>query len=205
LIDLDQAVVAIEWILRTRAESDNTCYELLGATALDFDSDGPLRSAQVYLDLPHSRAIADLHVPLPPEPWAPSLKPGPIPARADVEGARLRALLHPEIRLYPPWDFRAGPADVERAIVYHIEEYADTVVTPERILYDDSQPHLGVCQQTFACTDRKTGRRGEDRDFALFEIAEGRLRYWRNYFDAANSVQDGYADVPHVNDPEGCL
>jgi hypothetical protein len=97
--------------------------------------------------------------------------------------------------LCPPWSYRQGKEEVEAVAHYHFANFLDTRVTTQRIIFDESQPYFGVCQQTFACTNPKTGQRGQDADFAFYEICQGKLRYWRNYFDTSRSIQDDYKNM----------
>jgi hypothetical protein len=113
---------------------------------------------------------------------------------------RLGQVIHDEICVCPPWDYQLGRQNVERGARIYFTHYQDTQVTPTRIVNDPDQPYFGVCEQTFACTNPETGRRGADADFAFFEIAQGKLRYWRTYFDTSQSVQviektAGFLDV----------
>lgn len=208
LIDVEQCAVAIEWVIRGTAA--NGCHEFLGGTALDFNAAGLIANISIYRDTVRSGSIGTITDTWPTEPWIRAAEPGPPPSRAECEQllwahaagwsahdiACLQTLLHPEVCFSPPWDYRVGLSQVERIARYHFEVYSDTQVTVQRVIYDEMQPYFGVCQQEFACTSSKTGRRGADSDFAFFEIAQGQLRYWRNYFDSEGSVQDGY---DHVN------
>jgi hypothetical protein len=102
---------------------------------------------------------------------------------------QLQAAIHDEIVLQPPWDYVVGQAALVAGANVYFANYTDTRVTLHRLILDPTQPHFGVCEQTFACANPDTGRRGEDHDFAFFEIAQGKLRYWRTYFDTTRSVQ----------------
>lgn len=203
LIDVTQRAAAVEWICRY-AQSNQVGYqEILGGSTLDFDRAGLVRRWRTYLDPVRRRSLANLNAPLPAEGWSPSPNPGSPPAPAVVEQlihayaqawshhsqAQLGAVIHDEICLQPPWDYMAGRAALEAGAQVYFDNYTDTVVTPHRLIFDPTQPYFGVCEQTFACTNPDTGRRGEDRDFAFFEIAQGKLRYWRTYFDTTHSVQ----------------
>ena len=206
LIDVQQSVVALEWICRYVDVNTNQCYEFLGGAALDFNSDGQLYRCQIHLDFDRSGIISALENPWPQEQWSPCQDPGPTPIRAQSEEL-LRAyakawsrgdvesigqLLHDNVYLCPPWSYREGKEEVVAVARYHFAHFLDTQVTPRRIIFDESQPYFGVSQQTFACTNPKTNQRGEDSDFVFFEICQGKLRYWRNYFDTGRSIQDDY-------------
>lgn len=209
LIDAERAVAAVEWLARLPADSGTGVRELLGGVAMDFDDAGLVSRAVFALDMLRSRQLDAVDAPWPDELWQPSVDPGPPPQRADMEAAMrantrawhsrradsFDALVHPEVHLCPPWDYRIGRPGFRQVAQYHFDHYQETQVTVRRVIFDATQPHFGVCQQTFACTDQATGRRGEDEDFAFFELCHDKLRYWRNYFDAEASVQSGYDTV----------
>jgi|GEM_PF-560413 len=206
LIDVQQSVAALEWVCRYVAQDTKICYEFLGGAALDFTDDGQLYRCQFHLDFDRSGLVSALELPWPHEQWSPCQNPGPPPDRAQSEQllqAYTRAwsssdvetvgqLLHDNVYLCPPWNYQEGKEAVVAVAHYHFTHFLDTQVTPHRIIFDESQPYFGVCQQTFACTNPKTNQRGEDSDFVFFEICEGKLRYWRNYFDTGHSIQDEY-------------
>ena len=203
LIDVRQRAAAVEWICRWRKQAEPEYREIMGGTILDFDLAGLVSRWRTYLDPVRQRNLADLAVPLPDEGWSPSSNPGPSPARETVvqllqayatawashDPAQFRELIHDEMCIHPPWDYMLGRTAVEAGMQTYFANYLDTQVTPHRILIDPSQPYFGVCEQTFACTNPDTGRRGEDHDFAFFEVAQGKLRYWRTYFDTTHSAQ----------------
>ena len=208
LIDCQQSVAAVEWVCRGVEKETGICHQLLGAAALDFTADGRLTRCKIYLDQDRSGEISDLDAPWPTERWSPCTHAGTPPTRSQSErllhahaaawssgdAEQVGNLLHDEVHLCPPWTYREGKEQVKAIARYHFDTFDDTEVTPRRIIYDESQPTLGICQQTFACTNPKTGLRGTDSDFALFEICQGKVRYWRNYFDTARSVQEAYKE-----------
>ena len=202
LIDEAQALAAIEWVGRT-ADNDNKINQILGGTVLQFNEAGLLTHCRTYLDPIRSRTVTALHKPWPEAGWTPSQDPGPPPTRLEAEQvvqanaqawsshdvSCINQVIHDEICICPPWDYQVGRASVEKGAQTYFNNYTDTQVTPHRLIFDPTQPYFGVCEQTFACTNPETGQRGADADFAFFEIAQGKLRYWRTYFDTSQSVQ----------------
>ncbi len=207
LVDEAQRAAAVEWVLRTVSSDGGETRQLLGIAALTFDDACRLRECQVRWDGPRSGAIANLYAPWPTERWV-AAESTPT-TRQDVEDAaqhlavawnsrqrqRFLPLIHDEVHLCPPWDYRIAPAGFLVIVDHHFAAYRDTCVTVERVIYDETQPTFGVVVQTFACTNVATGKRGADADIAFVEVVDGRLRYWRNYFDAEASVQTGYAGI----------
>lgn len=203
LIDVTRRVAAIEWIGRYAQPGQVGYREILGGTMLDFDRAGLVRRWRTYLDSIRRRSSLDLNAPLPDEGWLPSSNPGPPPTPAWLEQfmhsyaqawsnhnqTQLGALIHDEICVQPPWDYLVGRAAFELGAQVYFDNYTNTLVTLQRLILDPTQPYFGVCEQTFACTNPDTGQRGEDQDFAFFEIAQAKLRYWRTYFDTTRSVQ----------------
>ena len=208
LIDCEQSVAGLEWVCRGVENGSGQCQQLLGSAALDFDANRQLTQCKIYFDMDRSGQVGSLDEPWPHERWSPCPNGGEPPTRTQSEtlihtyaaawssddAEKVGALLHNGVHLCPPWTYREGKTAVKAIVHYHFENFEDTQMTPHRIIYDVSQPCFGVCQQTFACTNPKTGLRGADSDYAFFEICEGKLRYWRNYFDTQRSVQEAYKD-----------
>ncbi|HEX9923941.1 MAG TPA: nuclear transport factor 2 family protein [Anaerolineae bacterium] len=209
LIDVQQSVAGVEWVCRYVDQNTNMCHEFLGGAALDFTGEGQLYRCQIHLDFDRSGVVSTLEAPWPQEQWSPGVDPGVPFSRTQSEqflqdyaaawsnhdAVTIGQLLHDEVYLCPPWAYREGKEEVEAIARYHFANFLDTQVTPQRIIFDESQPYFGICQQTFACTNPKTGLRGQDTDFAFFEICQGKLRYWRNYFDTGRSIQDDYKNM----------
>lgn len=207
LVDEAHRTAAVEWVLRTAPDTGAPAQQLLGIAVLDFDGACRLQACHVRWDGLRSGAIPHLHAPWPTEQWVAGH--GHPATRRQVESAahglaaawnsRQRqpflALIHDEVHLCPPWDYRIGPIGFMTIVDHHFAAYRDTCVTVERVIYDESQPTFAVVMQQFACTNAATGQRGVDADIAFMEVIDGRLRYWRNYFDAAASVQTSYAGI----------
>jgi ketosteroid isomerase-like protein len=203
LVDVDRRVAAVMWVGHFARPGESGSQELLGGTALDFDQDGLIGRWRTYLDPVRQRTLPDFEASWPAEGWSPCPNPGPPPTPTEIEQiiranaqawsshnlAQLQAIIHDDIVLQPPWDYLAGRTALEAGARVYFANYRDTQVTPRRLILDATQPYFGVCEQTFACTNPDTGQRGEDHDFAFFEIAQGKLRYWRTYFDTSRSAQ----------------
>ncbi len=214
LVDGDAPVAAFEWVLRVQEAGSPEVTQRLGATVLDFGPDGRILQAATYLDEERSGPIPSLDAPWPQEPWRPCPEPGPPLPRAEMEAlvhtlARawnesdlglIDAIVHDQVHLSPPWTYLAGREAVLDMSRTYMANHRDTRVTPHRFIIDPEHPHWGVCQQTFACTHIATGRRGEDHDYAFFAVCQGKLHYWRTYFDTAQSVQSAYIQA---NRPAG--
>jgi hypothetical protein len=210
LVDEMQRAAAVEWVLRTTPVGGGATQQLLGIAVLGFDEACRLSECHVRWDGPRSGPIAHIHAPWPVERWIAAESAST--TRQQVESAAQRlaeawtsrqrehflTLVHDEVHLCPPWDYRIAPAGFMVIVDYHFSAYRDTCVTVERVIYDEAQPTFGVVMQTFACTNAATGRRGADADIAFVEVVADRLRYWRNYFDAEASVQTSYAEIGRI-------
>ncbi len=209
LADGESPVVALEWVLRVRQADSREVAQHLGGTVLDFAPDGRILGAATYLDQERSGPVERLDAPWPQEPWRPCPEPGPPLSRTQMEAlvhtlarawaesdlSLIDAIVHDQVHLSPPWTYLAGREAVLSMSRTYMANHRDTVVTPHRFIIDPDHPHWGVCQQTFACTNVVTGRRGEDHDYAFFAVCQGKLHYWRTYFDTAQSVQSAYIEV----------
>lgn len=212
LIDIEQQIAGVCWIQRGVTAARGDCVETQGSTIIEFDNQLRMRHFHFFLDTTRRRIITGINEPWPEADWSPARDSGPPPSRAVArqiihthaqawsshELAQLRAVFHNEIYVCPPWDFQQGWPNVARAAEIYFANYTDTHVTPRRILFDSAQPHLGFCEQTFACTNPDTGRRGADEDLAFFELAQGKLRYWRTWFDTGRSVQSLQKTAGHI-------
>ncbi len=206
LVDGEAPVAAFEWVLRAQQADLEGAVERLGATVLDFGPDGRILRVATYLDEERSGPVPSLDAPWPQEPWRPCPEPGPPLPRAEMEAlvhtlarawnesdiSLIQAIVHDQVHLSPPWTYLAGREAVLAMSRTYMANHRDTRVTPHRFIIDPDHPHWGVCQQTFACTHIATGRRGEDHDYAFFAVCQGKLHYWRTYFDTAQSVQSAY-------------
>eukprot|EP01112_Ceratiomyxa_fruticulosa_P009441 TRINITY_DN2459_c0_g1_i1.p1 TRINITY_DN2459_c0_g1~~TRINITY_DN2459_c0_g1_i1.p1 ORF type:complete len:156 (-),score=32.17 TRINITY_DN2459_c0_g1_i1:502-969(-) len=94
-----------------------------------------------------------------------------------------------DIILHPPWDSLRGRDSCRRGIEIYFKNYKDTHVIGLRTLVDETQPNFVVHQQIFQTTNKHTHERGSDMDFVFIEISNGKIRYWRTYFDTNSSVQ----------------
>ncbi len=206
LVDGEAPVVAFEWVLRERRVRSGEVTQHLGGTVLDFGPDGRILRVATYLDEERSGPVEHLDAPWPQEPWRPCPDPGPPLSReemaalvhtlarawAESDLSLIDSIVHDQVHLSPPWTYLAGREAVLAMSRTYMANHRDTVVTPHRFIIDPDHPHWGVCQQTFACTNVATGRRGEDQDYAFFAVCQGKLHYWRTYFDTARSVQSAY-------------
>ncbi len=79
-----------------------------------------------------------------------------------------------------------GHDQLRTAAKAYDENYTDTRIDVHRIVYDGT--FLAI-NQTWRCTNRKTGVRAGDQDLNIGIMRDGRLYRWREYYDSRTSAQ----------------
>jgi hypothetical protein len=79
-----------------------------------------------------------------------------------------------------------GHDSLRRSVKAYFANYADTNVEVHRIVYDG---HFLAINQTWSCTNRKTGVRAGDQDLNIGIMREGQFWRWREYYDSTKSAQ----------------
>jgi hypothetical protein len=85
-----------------------------------------------------------------------------------------------------PFEIVRGHTDLRRAVRTYHENYADTAIDIHRIVHDGD---LVAINQTWSCTNRKTGLRAGDEDLNIGVMRDGLLWRWREYYDNRRSAQ----------------
>lgn len=184
------------------------------AWILKCDDDGKVKQWQTWKDPVWQGSIKHNETPLPSEVWHASCLSSSsalsfascssIYTRSYIENLMIKNSIlyasnemkkweeecaHKDIIMHPPWDTLIGrDCCLKAASIFH-SEYKDTVITPLRLIYDSMQPGIVAYQQIFQTTNRETGKIGRDEDYVFVEVVEGKIRYWRTYFDTGNSTQ----------------
>jgi len=203
IIDRQQCAAAMEAVIRIKDSVRSGYQEHQIAWMVMLNSDLSIQHWQAWTDPVWHTYINTLETPLPQETWQPSEEPGVGGSREDVgrlieskvhayQKEDLEAwgnTVHDEIIIHPPWDCIIGGDCCRKAVDVYFQNYKNTIITPIRLLFDEEQPHFAVYQQTFQTTNKSTGQQGKDDDFVFLEVAQGKIRYWRTYFDTDQSVQ----------------
>jgi limonene-1,2-epoxide hydrolase len=84
------------------------------------------------------------------------------------------------------WETVRGHAELCTSVGKYIQNYTDTEIELHRIVYDGQ--NIAV-NQTWRCTNRVTGVRGGDQDLIIGVMQDGKIWYWREYFDPDQSAQ----------------
>jgi uncharacterized protein (TIGR02246 family) len=88
----------------------------------------------------------------------------------------------PDVVHITPGGRRVGPAALREGNARYLAEYTDFAVTLTRLLVDGDQ---GALEWTWAETRRADGRRRAVDDAIVFVLRDGKIAYWREYFDTA--------------------
>lgn len=85
-----------------------------------------------------------------------------------------------------PYEVVHGHANLRRAVRAYHDNYADTTIDIHRLVYDGEWLAIN---QTWSCTNRKTGVRAADEDLNIGIMRDGLLWRWREYYDNRTSAQ----------------
>eukprot|EP01113_Clastostelium_recurvatum_P017024 TRINITY_DN1993_c0_g1_i2.p1 TRINITY_DN1993_c0_g1~~TRINITY_DN1993_c0_g1_i2.p1 ORF type:complete len:359 (-),score=66.83 TRINITY_DN1993_c0_g1_i2:587-1606(-) len=163
----------------------------------------------LWMDPVYCNHIRDLATPLPTEVWTPSLHPGTPLSQPEVDVLIQKkvdafsredvnlwlCLVDDDVIMHPPWDILRGKMASTEGILTYFQNYHGTQVTSLLTLSDETQPQFFVHHQIFHTTNRKSHKAGDDVDYVFGEVCNGRIRYWRTYFDTKASVQK--AELTH--------
>ena len=92
----------------------------------------------------------------------------------------------PDSVILNAWETVRGHAELRTSVRKYKENYADTEIELHRVVYDGQ--NIAV-NQTWRCTNRVTGVRGGDEDLIIGVMQDGKIWYWREYFDPDLSAQ----------------
>jgi limonene-1,2-epoxide hydrolase len=92
----------------------------------------------------------------------------------------------PDSVILNAWETVRGHDEIRISVGKYIENYTDTEIEVHRVVYDGQ--NIAV-NQTWRCTNRVTGVRGGDQDLIIGVMQDGKIWYWREYFDPDQSAQ----------------
>jgi len=206
LIDSEQLMGSVESVVRTKLHGAKVYEEKQVAWILSVIPRGPDRMGItnwcVWIDPVWHVTLNSLETPLPHEVWSPI--PTAVPScREEICNIIIRKVkayshenvhdwaqcVHNDVIMHPPWDTLIGLDACKKAVHVYLQNYKHTQITPLQLLYDETQPNFAVYQQLFKTTNKITQEEGEDRDFVFLEVVDGKIRYWRTYFDTTSSAQ----------------
>lgn len=79
-----------------------------------------------------------------------------------------------------------GHEQLRAAVKAYFENYSGTQIEVHRMVYDG---HFLAINQTWRCTNRKTGVNAGDQDLNIGIMRDGRFYRWREYDDSRTSAQ----------------
>jgi uncharacterized protein (TIGR02246 family) len=89
----------------------------------------------------------------------------------------------PDVVLIAPGGIRVeGTAELRENNARYLAEYTDIRVELTRVILDGDQ---GALQWTWSETRRSDGQRRSVDDAIIFELRDGKIVYWHEYFDTA--------------------
>ena len=77
-----------------------------------------------------------------------------------------------------------GKEEIKAAAESYFAEFADTKVTIKRIIVKGDE---GAIEWTWSEKNKQTGKRSQAEDAIIFELEDGKIKYWREYLDKQSS------------------
>ena len=84
------------------------------------------------------------------------------------------------------WISVHGHNEIRASVRKYTDNFADTHIDIHRVVFDGQNVAVN---QTWSCTNRVTGVRAGDEDLIIGVIQDGKIWYWREYFDPEQSTQ----------------
>lgn len=92
----------------------------------------------------------------------------------------LTQLFTPNGELIVPGQRWQGQARIQEEISKFAQQYTEVSITIKRVIVDGNQ---AAVEWHYEDTEKATGKRNKADDAIVIEIKEGRISYWREYFD----------------------
>ncbi|KAN0042957.1 hypothetical protein ACTA71_010590 [Dictyostelium dimigraforme] len=199
LIDSSQRHIACEWVTRRRDLNSTNQYDQgMASWYLKLSpNDYTVKTWYIWIDKVFEQMVPSLDTPIPKESgWIPS--PIQYYTRKEMsEFLRLRfqsfeeedielwgSYIHDDIIVRPPWNELVNKNCCIEAAKEFFNHHDTPSISRMELLYDETIPNWCVYIQIFSSTNRKTGKKGEDIDFVFNEVVDGKVHYWRSYFNA---------------------
>jgi uncharacterized protein (TIGR02246 family) len=98
----------------------------------------------------------------------------------------LAQLFLPDGELIVPGQRWQGQARIREGISNFSQHYMDVSITIQRIILDGNQ---AAVEWHYEDTEKATGQRNRVDDVIVIEIKDGRISYWREYFDTKTPLK----------------
>jgi uncharacterized protein (TIGR02246 family) len=96
----------------------------------------------------------------------------------DVEA--LAHLFTVDAQLIVPGERWQGQAKIREEVANFVRLYTDVKITIHRIIIEGN---LAAVEWHYEDTEKATGKRSQADDAIVIEVQNGRISYWREYFD----------------------
>jgi uncharacterized protein (TIGR02246 family) len=77
-----------------------------------------------------------------------------------------------------------GKEEIKAAAESYFAEFVDTKVTIKRIIVKGDE---GAIEWTWSEKNKQTGQTSQAEDAIIFELEQGKIKYWREYIDKESS------------------
>ncbi|MBE9128273.1 MULTISPECIES: nuclear transport factor 2 family protein [unclassified Coleofasciculus] len=81
--------------------------------------------------------------------------------------------------IVPGSTFRGKP-EIKKAAADYFAEFTETQVTLKRLIISGNE---GAVEWNWQDKNRKTGEKSQAEDAIVFELEDGKIKYWREYID----------------------
>lgn len=98
------------------------------------------------------------------------------------DAAALTQLFTPNGQLIVPGQRWQGQAQIQAEVAKFARQYTDVKITIYRIIIDGER---AAVEWHYEDTEIATGKRSESDDAIVIEVENGRISYWREYFDVS--------------------
>ncbi len=88
--------------------------------------------------------------------------------------------------LIVPGQHWKGQAKIREEIAKFSQQYTDVSITIQQILIDGNR---AAVEWHYEDTEKSTGQRSQVDDAIIIEVKDGRISYWREYFDAETPLK----------------
>ena len=100
----------------------------------------------------------------------------------DRDADALAQLFTPDAQLIVPSQRWQGQAQIREEIAKFARQYTDVRITIHRTIVDGNQ---AAVEWHYEDTETATGKSSQADDAIVIEVKNGRISYWREYFDTS--------------------
>jgi uncharacterized protein (TIGR02246 family) len=101
----------------------------------------------------------------------------------DRDADALAQLFTPDAQLIVPGQRWQGQAKIREEVAKFARQYTDVQITIHRTIVDGNQ---AAVEWHYEDTETATGKHSQADDAIVIEVNNGRISYWREYFDTSS-------------------